>query len=112
MNRPLTYAEFWAIIAGLLVVVSCVVIFGGCSTISSDLKRYNIQHCHLILTSQERVQDEWDAHPSWGRRDVTGFYDVLRNEIWCTENEDGMPDFWTLGHELWHQEQLGGKFHK
>jgi hypothetical protein len=114
MNRHLTYAEFWFVqFLTACCVLAVVLLCNGCATKQPDIRRLRIESCTLVLACQERVQEEWDKHSrKIGSQDVTGFYDPFLDEIWCTVNEDGMPDFWTLGHEVWHQNQLGGQFHK
>jgi len=61
----------------------------------------------IIYTDRDTINAE--ARNRGFRSQVNGFYDVLKNEIWCP-NEETSDAYRTCGHELRHA--VRGPFHR
>jgi hypothetical protein len=83
----------------LILVTACGHVYKG------DVVRQEVQ-VTVIYAPRDRINEE--ARNRGFQRPVNGFYDTIRNEIWCP-NEETPRAFRTCGHELRHA--VLGRFH-
>jgi hypothetical protein len=109
-DRLLTYREFGGIWAIILCVVIAVQMLTGCAT--GPRCEYNTDSFTIIVADRGEVQQAWEKYANHKRQQVRGFYDAFTRTMWVQRGYGGLPCFETLGHEVWHLEELGGQFHE
>ena len=93
--------------AKFLGVGLCLSYIVGCSTNSSPLERLRIT-TKIIYAVGEALNVVARGWGDFGLSKVNGFYDPVRNEIWCPNSETNDP-LHTCGHGLRHW--IRGQFH-
>lgn len=97
------------------ILSTCLLL--GCSTYI-PVEEYDVSSFKLVLGSKEYVDDMWDAvggkKKLWG---VDGFIHYPERTIYVKYNGEDYkgrrtPDFNALGHEVWHLQELGHRWHK
>lgn len=79
----------------------------ACSSPSGALERHQITTT-IIYADEETINLTARGRGYAGPSKVNGFYDPVRNEIWCPNNES-VQALRTCGHELRHL--VKGQFH-
>lgn len=79
----------------------------ACSSTSGPLERHQISTT-IIYADEETINHTARGRGYAGPSKVNGFYDPVRNEIWCPNNES-VQALRTCGHELRHL--VKGQFH-
>ena len=101
MNKTLTSIA----LAGLTLVTGCATKYPG--------KNYDL-NCRLICKDQEEIQKLYDAITFSEGTYCAGFQ--LGSDVYVRwsgkkdKNGEPLPDFETLGHEVWHI--IKGGYHK
>jgi hypothetical protein len=110
-DRLLSYREFAGIWAIILCVVLAVQLCTGCAYRSPAM--YSSGFGNLYVAEQSDITTiahgfglptRWQ-YAGFNWRDANTIF--VRYHWWYDR-----PDFWVLGHEIWHDEKLGGYFHK
>ena len=110
MSREVTNSEglLGGVIIALLVLV---VLMSGCAT-HHPAKEYKVESFTLILMDQHDIRAKYRRDYGKDTPGLSGYCDQKARVIFCDYNEEGTgPNFEHLGHELWHLNELGGRFH-
>jgi len=97
-----------------LLIISAL-LMAGCVTTPTPPRETHHIDCVLILDTQTNIQCKYNVYTGQSKQDVQGFA-IPRNQSiyvsWYTTDDNGepMPDFETLGHEVWHL--IRGNFHE
>ena len=108
--RLLTYREYGCIVIAILCVTIGVQLTTGCAT--HGTQEYGVEAFTLVVADRGAVQAAYETYQFHHRQQVSGFYDCYKREMWVERGYGGRPDFATLGHEIWHLEELGGNWHE
>ncbi len=90
----------------LVIVFGCIFLL-ACSSTSGPMERHQISTT-IIYADEETINLAARGRGYLGPSKVNGFYDPVRNEIWCPNNETSQA-LRTCGHELRHL--VKGQFH-
>ncbi len=90
----------------LIIVVSYSVL-SACSSTTGPMDRHQITTT-VIYADEETINLTARGRGYSGPSKVNGFYDPVRNEIWCPNSETAQA-LRTCGHELRHL--VKGQFH-
>lgn len=89
------------------VIALCCSFLSACSSTPGPLERHQISTT-IIYADEETINLTARGRGYAGPSKVNGFYDPVRNEIWCPNNES-FQALRTCGHELRHL--VKGQFH-
>jgi hypothetical protein len=93
----------------LIAVLLC----SGCVT-KYATRQYAVGGFTLIVTEQENIQRIYRMNYGIDIPYIGGFCDQESRVLFVRYDKyvGGQPDFFALGHEVWHFYELGGRFHK
>ena len=107
MSRPITYREFWQIIC----VLACIVA-GTMGCVSYREPTTYAWPCGTIIVAESSDINAM-ARDFGLTTDTRAFFVASLGLIVVPYATLGQqPDLFALGHEVWHQPELGGNFHK
>jgi len=112
MNRQFTNLEELLTLTLLALGVCLTLACTGCASVNTPLKEHEVKPFTIIVASPEYIQKAWES--TGDMRDVGGFFVYATRTIYVEYNihDHTQPNFEYLGHEVWHLEELGGRFHK
>ena len=97
----------------LAAILACLL--AGCTT-WKPVREYHVQLFTLSVGSAEYVQAVWESYGNHGKQ-VGGFMHYPSRTIYVpysvkpTRRGEAKPNFEVLGHEVWHLDELGGRWH-
>jgi len=98
-----------------IVLLLVLVLQVGCGHVEPDRVYRVTQDFRIRVVNQIKLKEEY--YTKYARRDVRGWHNYQKNEIVVPYSGEKdkfgrpLPDFETLGHEIWHLKELGGKWH-
>jgi hypothetical protein len=103
-----------AVILSLLMLISlsAVLLCSGCAG-TRPQSQYAVQGFTLIVMEQQAIRQQYKTMYGKDIAGINGYCDQEARVIFCDWNDDRTsPDFEHLGHEVWHLNELGGRYHK
>jgi hypothetical protein len=108
-ERQLSYTEFGII---WIVILSITLFISGCATYRSPTI-YHTSFGDIYLAEEQDIATIAAGFGLSDKAPCRGFYWEVADMIFCPyQSYNKLPDFYVLGHEVWHNKQLGGKFHE
>ena len=96
----------------MLILLSAVLLCSGCAG-TRPQSQYAVQGFTLIVMEQAAIRKQYKTMYKLDIPGLRGYCDQEARVIFCEWNEDRTaPSFEWLGHEIWHLNELGGKYHK
>ena len=98
----------------LMVAALSVCLLSGCASIIPTPRLYTVQGFDLVLMAQRDIQFQYRMKYGIDLAYIGGYCDQDSRIIYCQYDKfvAGQPDFFALGHEVYHLYELGGNFHK
>ena len=91
-----------------ILTLGLVGLLSGCSSIPKDVRQhYTLKETHIILDSAKNVNQIYE-NLTGDKSTCYGF--SCGNSVYVKADKFGEPDFYILGHEIWHQ--VKGEFHE
>ena len=111
MSREVTNSE--GILGSIIMVLLIIVVLcSGCAG-TRPQSQYAVQGFTLIVMEQQAIRQQYKTMYKKDIPGLRGYCDQEARVIFCEWNEDRTaPSFEWLGHEIWHLNELGGRFHK
>ena len=94
---------------GLLILIG--ISLQSCAALHRDTKQYSLQPTEIFLMEREDIYKKFGSS-------VGGMANLTEHKVYVPYSEEKdtrgqyLPDFEILGKEIWHMEELGGKYHK
>ena len=104
MKRKVTIADLAQIAAILAAIVLLVALTTGCA--SPAAQSFDLPALTVHCATQAEITREWSRRAGVNRSNVVGFRSgssiFVRWTSFTDTDGEQLPDFETLGHEIWH----------
>jgi len=89
-----------------ILAIGLAGLVSGCSTTKDVRQHYTLRETHIILDRQKNINEIY-TNLNKDKSTCNGF--TCGSSVYVKCNKFGEPDFYTLGHEIWHR--VKGDFH-
>lgn len=106
MSRQVTQLEL------MLICLICLlgIVLTGCVT-KQPRRTYPVQGFTLVVMEQQQIRELYKMMYGIDHPFIQGYCDQKARVMYVSYAGD-KPRFETLGHEVWHLDELGGRWHE
>ena len=112
MNRQVTRIELLTICLLCIVGVSFLLACIGCASPVTTMHYRIDKPIDIIITDHATIQAIWESQGHTDYAEGVFVYATRTAYVQPCQWDRTLPDFYWLGHEIWHTPELGGQWHE